>query len=188
MLDATCARTFFALIALTLHAFLSSGFLPHRGGVRGDFARPALVREESHADVAIVVFGNVGGVSYEQLGDMKAGRTPWSAAAARVSAASLRAHVIDANWPHWRADTFLHTWQPDLEAELRDAYAPVRVASGAGVLASGERATSGLAASVELALSEMLAHVAGARGGGRTTASCSSASTRISTGASRSRS
>ena len=165
MFDATCARTVFALLALTLHAYLSSSFFPQRGGVRGDFPRPALARETSHSDVAIVVFGNVGGVSYEQLDEMKTGRTPWSAAAARTSAGSIRTHVIDANFPRWRADTFFHTWQTGLEGELRDAYTPVRAASGEGVLPSGERVASGLAASVELALAEMTAHVEGVRGG-----------------------
>ena len=114
---------------------------------------------------ALIYFGTVGSTSYDaKEASLRAG-APWALDAALGARPYIQQHVLDFKAARgWAFDTFMHTWQTQFEAELVALLRPRNASSGPQPL-RGALAPTGLAFSVDLALQQMRAHVAGARGG-----------------------
>ena len=115
---------------------------------------------------AIVYFGNVGATDYQVKDAMLAGATEWRMDAAAGARPYIEEHVLAFNAARgWAIDAFLHTWNAGLEGELRALLAPLTNATFGPQELRGTLVTGSMEASVDLALQQVVAHTAAARGG-----------------------
>ena len=106
---------------------------------------------------ALLYFGNVGALAYDTKEAMLGGGAPWTMEAAEGARPFIQQHVLDYNGARgWQVDTFMHTWQEELEEPLVALLAPRNHSAGPQLL-HGAAVRTGMAHSLDLVLQQMLA-------------------------------
>jgi len=116
-------------------------------------------------EAAIIYFGNVGAENYDSKEEALQGRRPWSMVAARGARSYIKKHVLDFNEARgWTFDTFVHSWNSELQEQLLELLEPTSASVGVELLRGVSR-TSGMAPSIDIALKLMKDHISQIRGG-----------------------
>jgi hypothetical protein len=158
-------QSFACVLLLTLAIAELAALLPraprataamHGMGATGDAATTAAaaLRAPAPRRAALVYFGNVGMLAYDQKEQALRGKRAWDLDAATRARGYVAEHVVAAAAAQgWALDTFAHTWSAQFADELRPLVgARAGFAAGPVVLAGGERATSGMIESADAAL------------------------------------